>query len=75
VLRAFDAELRHRRNRLSAHPLSGHPCHSRYRRCNLKGFPYALVYRLKGEFIYLIAFIHERRLPLYWLRRIKDDTD
>ena len=71
----FLSELDHARAWIADHPLSGHPVHQNYRRRNLKRFPYAIIYRPKGDSIYVIAVIHEKRLPLYWLHRISDDQE
>ena len=42
-----------------------------YRRLNLKRFPFAIIYALE-ESIYIIAVMHERRKPNYWLRRERE---
>jgi plasmid stabilization system protein ParE len=69
----FIDEFEHEVGRIAANPLCGHPCHTLYRRRNLKHFPYAIIYRPKADSIYVIAVTHEKRLPLYWLHRIEDD--
>lgn len=35
----------------------------------LKQFPYALVYRIKADVPYVLAFVHLQRKPGYWLDR------
>lgn len=39
------------------------------RKLRLGGFPYALVYRVHGEVIAVIAVAHESRHPEYWVGR------
>lgn len=41
------------------------------RRANLQRFPYQVVYLIDPDVIYIVAIAHERREPLYWLRRIE----
>lgn len=43
-----------------------------YRRLNLKRFNYAIIYRLRGEDIFVIAVMHQKRHPNYWKHRIDD---
>jgi len=40
------------------------------RRYLLRRFPYAVVYRQKDEEILIVAIMHLRRKPDYWMRRI-----
>ena len=39
------------------------------RRYLIKRFPYALVYRVKNDRPYVVAFIHHSRKPGYWIDR------
>jgi hypothetical protein len=36
----------------------------------LKKFPFAVIYRIKEDPIQVIAFMHQRRKPLYWKKRL-----
>lgn len=36
----------------------------------LKKFPFAVIYRIKDDSIQVIAFMHQRRKPLYWRKRL-----
>jgi hypothetical protein len=47
----------------------GHPC----RRCS--PFPYLVYYRITGETLYILGFIHERRHPDYLRRALKDGAE
>jgi plasmid stabilization system protein ParE len=71
----FLLELKAYRKHAVKHPLTGHPVHERYRRINLKRFPFAIIYRPDGESIFIIAIIHEKRHPDYWKHRIADDRE
>jgi len=39
------------------------------RRKQLGRFPYQLLYRVDGEEIRILAVMHKRRRPLYWVER------
>lgn len=51
-------------------PLIGHPFRGGCRRKVFTRFPYSLIYRfLEGE-IQIVAVMHHRRKPDYWLKRV-----
>lgn len=39
------------------------------RKLNFHRFPYAIVYTIKGELLFIKAVMHLRRRPLYWIHR------
>ena len=39
------------------------------RKLNFHRFPYAIVYRVRGQTLYIIAVMHLHRLPFYWRNR------
>jgi toxin ParE1/3/4 len=41
------------------------------RRAKLNSFPYQLIYVIDPDAIYVVALMHERQEPLYWLRRLE----
>jgi plasmid stabilization system protein ParE len=41
------------------------------RRCQLRRFPYALIYRLRGDVATIYAVMHLKRRPAYWRDRLK----
>ncbi|MBP8806439.1 MAG: type II toxin-antitoxin system RelE/ParE family toxin [Kofleriaceae bacterium] len=41
------------------------------RRCLVRGFPYALAYRVVGDLIRIEAVAHTHRRPGYWVRRTR----
>lgn len=43
------------------------------RRARLRRFPYALVFTETENYLHVIAVVHTRRRPLYWLARARDD--
>ena len=45
------------------------------RRCRARGFPYAVVYRIKDEQIEILAVMHISREPNYWISRLNKQTD
>jgi toxin ParE1/3/4 len=55
---------------LSTHPDLGHVDARGVRRFGLKRFPFDLVYRVDGAFLTVVAFVHHRRRPRYWLARL-----
>ncbi|MBA4147203.1 MAG: type II toxin-antitoxin system RelE/ParE family toxin [Verrucomicrobia bacterium] len=39
------------------------------RKLNFHGFPYAIVYSVRGEVLYIKAVMHLHRRPFYWQHR------
>lgn len=50
-------------------PNIGEPVSPMYRRFPLSGFPFALIYRVTGDVLQIVAFAHQRRRVGYWSRR------
>ena len=50
-------------------PNIGAPVAANHRRFPLRGFPFALVYRIDGDVLRVVAFAHARKRPGYWSRR------
>ena len=42
------------------------------RRYRCSRFPFALIYRVRGEEIVIVAVAHSKRKPRYWARRMPD---
>lgn len=42
------------------------------RRCLLSRFPYALIYSVEADYVFVIAVAHQHRQPGYWHERIKN---
>jgi plasmid stabilization system protein ParE len=66
---AFEAEIAHAMNRITAAPDRYPPYLDESRRILLRRFPYAIIYRLNAESIEIVAVTHGRRRPGYWRHR------
>ena len=62
----FAAQLRHALQRIREHPQSGSPYELGTRRFIMERFPYAVIYFLTVEGIYVAAVQHHSRKPDYW---------
>jgi hypothetical protein len=65
--RGLGAELKAEAQRLAQllceTPLIGEPLGKTYRRCPLRRFPFALIYRIDGDRLRIMAFADRRRRP------------
>lgn len=43
-----------------------------HRRVPFQRFPYAIIFRVDGEIIHIVAVAHRRRKPRYWTPRVQD---
>jgi len=43
-----------------------------HRRVPLQRFPYAIIFRVDGEIVHIVAVAHRRRKPRYWAPRVQD---
>ena len=49
-----------------------YPCILRdARRALLRGFPYSIFYRVKGDEVRVLGVIHQHRHPQHWMRRLQ----
>lgn len=69
LLREYDAHVA----KIRRSPDSVRFIYREYRRLNLDRFPFAIVFRVGQQRIFIIAVMHERRHPDYWKHRIDDD--
>jgi plasmid stabilization system protein ParE len=46
-----------------------HPADRRSRRALVERFPYAIVFTIVGQRVFVVAVAHTRRRPAYWRRR------
>lgn len=46
-----------------------------YRRALLQRFPYGVIYRHQADTGYLVAIMHLKRKPGYWLYRIAESQE
>ena len=71
---SFKQVLEEALERLALTPLRWRKFRGPYRRCNLKRFPYYIVFRFdERDDIIVFALVHERRHPDSWINRAKDE--
>ncbi len=51
-------------------PGVGTPATAGAQRLPLAGYPYTLVYRVHADVVHLLAFMHQSRMPDYWVQRV-----
>lgn len=56
-------------NRILPYPEAWPQISPRARRCLTRRFPYAIIYQVKEEHVYVIAVSHSHRRPGYWSSR------
>lgn len=54
---------------ISTHPEAGARLAGEFRKRIVPGFPYNIIYRVREEYIYLVAVAHQHRRPGYWRER------
>ena len=62
---AFDAAI----SNLAQFPEAYPACDDAHRWCQLRRYPYALVYRVEGDQVLVVAVAHGRQLPGFWRGR------
>jgi len=55
---------------LAEHPLRYPIIYPRARRRVIKRFPYAIIYEIKPDHIFIVAIMHTSRSPGYWRSRV-----
>jgi plasmid stabilization system protein ParE len=65
----FLAEAKRVTELLCDTPRIGEPLDALHRRFPLRRFPLALIYRIDGEVLYVVAVAHRRQRPGYWQGR------
>ena len=66
---AFSMEVEAAVDRALAQPQAWQGLGSGFRRCNLRRFPYGVVYKVKDEDLFVYAVMHLSRRPSYWRQR------
>ena len=69
VAQDFVADYDEARVRVAENPRIGSPSPAQTRRIMLRRFPFALIYRLVADHLFIIAVAHQRRRPGYWKKR------
>ena len=67
----FAAEVRAAIDQVLEYPESGSPARAGTRRRLLSRFPYSLVYLPESEILTIVALMHHRREPDYWVDRLR----
>ncbi len=66
----FLAEVDEAFGRIKGYPDMGQILQEHYRRVLLQRFPYGVIYRQQAHIGYVVAIMHLKRKPGYWLYRI-----
>jgi toxin ParE2 len=66
LVKEFKASI----GRIQRFPLGWKPIDANLRQCVVKGFPYVVIYALRGEEIIVVAFANTHRRPGYWRDRL-----
>ncbi len=56
--------------KLRANPFFYRKLRGRFRRCLVKKFPYGIIYSTSEDEIFIVAVMHRKRKPDYWINRI-----
>ena len=67
LLNRLEATLRAVQAAPGSYPM--HPADSRSRRALVERFPYAIVFTVVAQRVFVVAVAHTRRRPAYWRRR------
>lgn len=59
-------------DQIALHPMMWRVLKGRYRRYLVNRFPYAIIYTVEGDIVFVAAVMHMKRRPEYWQRRIID---
>jgi len=65
----FLDEVEHAEALMLRFPEAGRVLRGRNRRLSLRRFPYALIYQVRADKLWVLAVAHERRRPGYWAVR------
>lgn len=67
----FWLEVKHALNSITVFPEAWHPLSLRTRRCQLRRFPYGVIYQVRKNELLIIAVADLHRKPDYWKDRVK----
>jgi len=54
---------------ISHHPHFYPVIRGAFRKINLSRFPFKIIFKLRGDEIFIIAFMHHKQRPTYWSKR------
>ena len=66
----FRDEAQETIRRIKELPEAWHPLGGSIRRCQMRRFPYGIIYEASGDEIVIIAVAHLHRKPEYWRKRV-----
>jgi plasmid stabilization system protein ParE len=66
----FLAEVLCTLERITDHPHAWHTYSKRTRRCQMRRFPYGVIYLISMERVLVVAIAHLHRKPGYWKSRL-----
>jgi toxin ParE2 len=69
---SFLTEILNALDRVGNFPEAWHPCSKRTKRCQLRRFPYGIIYQILKDEIIVVAIANLHRKPEYWKDRIKN---
>ena len=61
--------------KIKEHPDMGHMLIGPYRRALLQRFPYGVIYRQQAGTGYVVAIMHLKRKPGYWVYRVAESQE
>ena len=67
---AFLTEVLKALDRIGEFPKAWHPLSARTRRCQMRRFPYGIIYQVRQDEILIVAIANLHRRPDYWEYRI-----
>jgi plasmid stabilization system protein ParE len=71
VGKSFLRELSKTLSRIQSFPEACAKTRSDIRRCRVDRFPYEVLYEIERSKIFILAVMHYRRRPDYWIERLK----
>jgi len=66
----FSDEVRAAVDRIRNYPEAWTPLSNRTRRCQVRRFPYSIIYEARSDVIIIVAIQHHKRKPGNWRKRI-----
>jgi plasmid stabilization system protein ParE len=57
--------------KIEAHPQAWPRLRGGVRKCLVEAFPYKLLYAIEADCIHVVAVMHAKRNPDYWVERMK----
>ena len=66
----FLLEVKHVLNSIAVFPEAWHLVSRRTRRCQLRRFPYGVIYQVRKDELLIVAVAHLHRNPVFWKNRV-----